>query len=123
MKKILSLILVLALTMSLFAACAKKEDTTKEQDNSTQQQENNNNQDDKEKEEDTQKEEEASEVENVLKWNIGADPKTIDPTLNAANEAGNVINQTFEGLTREKKVAKYILVSLKVGIFLKMEKR
>ncbi len=54
------------------------------------------------KEEDTQKEEEASEVENVLKWNIGADPKTIDPTLNAANEAGNVINQTFEGLTREK---------------------
>ena len=38
----------------------------------------------------------------VLNWNIGADPKTIDPTLNGASDGGDVINQTFEGLVREK---------------------
>lgn len=40
--------------------------------------------------------------ESVFNWNIGADPKTIDPVLNGANDGGNVINQTFEGLIREK---------------------
>ena len=38
----------------------------------------------------------------VLNWNIGADPKTIDPTLCGASDGGDVINQTFEGLIREK---------------------
>ena len=38
----------------------------------------------------------------VFNWNIGADPKTIDPVLNGASDGGNVINQTFEGLIREK---------------------
>ena len=38
----------------------------------------------------------------VLNWNIGADPKTIDPGLNGATDGGDVINQTFEGLFREK---------------------
>lgn len=40
--------------------------------------------------------------ESVFNWNIGADPKTIDPVLNGASDGGNVINQTFEALTREK---------------------
>src|SRR5690606_34168213 len=31
-----------------------------------------------------------------------ADPKTIDPGLNGASDGGDVINQTFEGLSREK---------------------
>jgi oligopeptide transport system substrate-binding protein len=38
---------------------------------------------------------------NTLHWNIGADPLTIDPTLNGASDGGDVINQTFEGLVRE----------------------
>jgi len=38
----------------------------------------------------------------VLNWNIGAEPKTIDPGLNGASDGGDVINQTFEGLVREK---------------------
>lgn len=42
------------------------------------------------------------DTEAVLNWNIGADPKTIDPILNGASDGGDVINQTFEGLTREK---------------------
>jgi len=37
----------------------------------------------------------------VLNWNIGADPQTIDPTLNGASDGGDVISQTFEGLVRE----------------------
>ena len=37
----------------------------------------------------------------VFNWNIGADPKTIDPGLNGASEGGDVINQTFECLVRE----------------------
>lgn len=46
--------------------------------------------------------EEKTLEESVFNWNIGADPKTIDPVLNGASDGGNVINQTFEGLTREK---------------------
>lgn len=37
-----------------------------------------------------------------LNWNIGADPRTMDPGLNGASDGGDVINQTFEGLVREK---------------------
>ncbi len=40
-------------------------------------------------------------VPQVLNWNIGADPETIDPTMNGASDGGDVINQTFEGLVRE----------------------
>ena len=38
----------------------------------------------------------------TMNWNIGADPKTLDPGLNGASDGGDVINQTFEGLVREK---------------------
>ncbi|XMB66176.1 peptide ABC transporter substrate-binding protein [Mycoplasmatota bacterium zrk1] len=37
----------------------------------------------------------------VFNWNIGADPKTLDPSLNGASDGGDVINNTFEGLVRE----------------------
>lgn len=38
--------------------------------------------------------------EKVLNWNIGSEPKTIDPQLNIALDGGSVINNTFEGLFR-----------------------
>jgi oligopeptide transport system substrate-binding protein len=38
----------------------------------------------------------------TLNWNIGADPRTLDPGLNGASDGGDVINNTFEGLVREK---------------------
>ncbi len=41
-------------------------------------------------------------AEGTLNWNIGADPKTLDPTLNGASDGGDVINQTFEALVREQ---------------------
>lgn len=37
----------------------------------------------------------------TLQWNLGADPKTIDPALNSAVDGGHVINNTFEGLMRK----------------------
>ena len=43
-----------------------------------------------------------SSEKNTLNWNIGADPQYLDPTLNGASDGGDVINQTFEGLVREK---------------------
>ncbi len=41
-------------------------------------------------------------AEQVLVWNLGSDPKTLDPTLNGASDGGNLINNTFEGLVRER---------------------
>jgi oligopeptide transport system substrate-binding protein len=38
----------------------------------------------------------------VLNWNLGADPKTLDPGLNGATDGGDIIANTFEGLTRER---------------------
>jgi oligopeptide transport system substrate-binding protein len=64
MKKLVALLVVLALGFGL-AACQEPRDTT------------------------------------VLRWNIGADPLTLDPSLNGASDGGDVINNTFEGLTRE----------------------
>lgn len=45
---------------------------------------------------------EAQDEPVVLNWNIGADPRTLDPGLNGASDGGDVINNTFEGLVREK---------------------
>lgn len=36
-----------------------------------------------------------------LVWNIGAEPKTFDPSLNSASDGGNIIMNLFEGLYRE----------------------
>ncbi|TDT58415.1 peptide ABC transporter substrate-binding protein [Fonticella tunisiensis] len=36
----------------------------------------------------------------VIRYNLGAEPKTLDPALNAAVEAGTIIENVFEGLMR-----------------------
>ncbi|MGD9940690.1 MAG: peptide ABC transporter substrate-binding protein, partial [Clostridia bacterium] len=36
----------------------------------------------------------APATSRYLNWNVGADPKTIDPVLNGASDGGDVINQT-----------------------------
>lgn len=38
--------------------------------------------------------------EDTIVWNIGEDPKTIDPALNTSANAGNIILNSFEGLVR-----------------------
>ncbi|MBB6716781.1 peptide ABC transporter substrate-binding protein [Clostridium gasigenes] len=39
-------------------------------------------------------------------YNLGADPKTLDPQLNTASDAGNIILNAFDGLTRMDKDSK-----------------
>ncbi|MCK7479085.1 MAG: hypothetical protein M0C28_18270 [Candidatus Moduliflexus flocculans] len=60
---------------------------------------------------------EASVTE--LSWNIGAEPLTIDPTLNGASDGGDVINQTFEGLIREVNGVVYPGIAEVVGVLLR----
>ena len=38
----------------------------------------------------------------VMNWNLGADPKTLDPGLNGASDGGDIGNNTHEGLVREQ---------------------
>ena len=44
---------------------------------------------------------EIEDAPNVLKWDIGPEPYSLDPQLNFSNDGGNIINNTFEGLMRE----------------------
>lgn len=41
--------------------------------------------------------------DDLLVWNIAVDPQTWDPTLNSAADGGHIIQNLFEGLTRETK--------------------
>jgi oligopeptide transport system substrate-binding protein len=36
-----------------------------------------------------------------LAWNLGSDPKTLDPQLNSASDAGDILTNLYEGLMRE----------------------
>ncbi len=47
-------------------------------------------------------------VEQKIVYNLGADPKTIDPQLNSAVDGSTVIHNAFEGLMREDENAKII---------------
>ncbi|MBD7915242.1 peptide ABC transporter substrate-binding protein [Clostridium sp. Sa3CUN1] len=42
----------------------------------------------------------SAEAGRSLIYNLGADPETIDPTLNTASDAGTIIENAFEGLMR-----------------------
>lgn len=86
-KRKLSLFFALALTLVAFTGCGNEasanEATTENTENVAT------------------AEEVATDVEQTLVWNLGSDPKTIDPGLNGATDGGHVVNNTFEGLMRE----------------------
>lgn len=94
MRRIVSLLLVLVMVTSMLAGCGGSDnDTTtttqsKGGETPTTTKKTTTNTDEP--------------VKQILKWNIGADPKTIDPSLNGASDGGDVIAQTFEGLVRER---------------------
>ncbi|OYT15536.1 MAG: hypothetical protein B7C24_12550 [Bacteroidetes bacterium 4572_77] len=46
---------------------------------------------------------EASTETGELRWNLGGEPKTLDPGLNSAVDGGHIINNTFEGLLKKTK--------------------
>lgn len=98
-KRSISLLLVMMLVLTAFVGCSQPaeepadepmEETEEATEETTE-------------EEATEEEAEEEEVmaEQVLNWNLGADPKTLDPGLNGASDGGHVINNTFEGLMRE----------------------
>lgn len=84
LKKQLALLLVLMLVLTSFMACSKPATPT----------------DAGATEAATEAVTEAPAVAQVLNWNLGAEPKTLDPQLNSAADGGYVINNTFEGLFR-----------------------
>jgi len=89
-KKSLSLLLVLMMVLGTLAGCSSPAEETTPATETTPAE--------------TATEtpaEEVSTVEQVLTWNVGSEPKYLDPGLNAANDGGHVINNTFEGLLRE----------------------
>ncbi|NLC04603.1 MAG: peptide ABC transporter substrate-binding protein [Tissierellia bacterium] len=91
-KRLLALFLVLVMILSVMAGCSKPAETPAPAPDAPVTEA---------PPADTPPADVAKE-EGVFNWNIGADPKTIDPVLNGASDGGNVINQTFEALTREK---------------------
>ncbi len=106
MKKVLAMLLVLTLAVSLFAGCGKDDTNTGTTDNGTDSSSTDNGSTD-----DGATDGEATDGTmtsgSVLRWNVGADPKTIDPGLNGASDGGDIISHTFEGLVREKSGVTY----------------
>ncbi len=101
MKKILSLLLVLSLVIAM-ASCGggEKKEETKADDKKTEA---------KSEEKTEAKTEAKSEMKEEEKdgsgfvFNLGSDPKTLDPSLNSASDGGDIINNTFEGLVIDSK--------------------
>ena len=83
-KKISGIILTIALSATMFMGCGgnnAKNNATKPNT-------------------DTKNTVEEKKVPQVITFNLGADPKTIDPALNAAVDGSTVIANAFEGLMR-----------------------
>ncbi len=102
-KRSLALLLTVMLVAAVFIGCGS--DTNNEpaaDDNSTPATDTDNSGDTASGSDNEPADEPAdSNVEQVLYWNVGSEPKTIDPGLNAASDGGDVINNMFEGLMRE----------------------
>lgn len=95
MKKVVLSLMVLVLLVSAFVGCAPKQTEEPQEPEKSETPAAT-----EEPTEEPAPEEPAGPI--VFDWNIGAEPKTIDPGLNGASDGGDVINNTFEGLIREK---------------------
>ncbi|MGL5066451.1 MAG: peptide ABC transporter substrate-binding protein [Sarcina sp.] len=72
LKKFCAIAMALAISTSTFAACGGADDATSA----------------------------GAAVEQKIIYNMGADPKTLDPALNQESQAGSVIANAFEGLMK-----------------------
>jgi oligopeptide transport system substrate-binding protein len=86
LKRVLSLLLVIAMVFSISVGCAKQEPAPAPVEEKPAAE--------------TPAAEPAGE-EDYLVWNIAVDPQTWDPTLNSASDGGHIIQNMFEGLTKE----------------------
>lgn len=89
MKKVVGILAVAVLVLTLLVGCnTKSADSVSEETPATSESS------------ETPDNEEQAEL-SVLNYNLGADPKTVDPSLNDAIDGSHIINNTFEALTRE----------------------
>lgn len=85
LKRVLALITVLAMVLSISVGCAQQAPAPQEPTD------------------ETPVDETPAGSDDYLVWNIAVDPQTWDPTLNSASDGGHIIQNLFEGLTRETK--------------------
>ncbi|WP_461205550.1 peptide ABC transporter substrate-binding protein [Clostridium sp. DL1XJH146] len=83
MKKVVSILTALLLTVSVLAGCGSNNSENTNNGNANA------------------ADNEETAVASVLKWNLGSDPKTLDPQLNSASDGGDILTNTFEGLMRD----------------------
>lgn len=88
LKRVLAIVMVLAMVFSI-VGCAKQETPAPTPETPTP--------------ETPGTETPAPASDEYLVWNIAVDPQTWDPTLNSAADGGHIIQNLFEGLTRETK--------------------
>jgi oligopeptide transport system substrate-binding protein len=89
--KLGAIMLTIAMSLSMLAGCgntSNTNNTNKSNDNKANVEESND------------KEETGDAVEQIITYNLGAEPKTIDPGKNAATDGSTVIVNAFDGLTR-----------------------
>ena len=86
LKRVLSMVMVLAMVFAT-VGCGKQEQPAPTPDTPTE----------------TPEEPVTTPAgeDDYLVWNIAVDPQTWDPTLNSASDGGHIIQNLFEGLTRE----------------------
>ena len=106
MKKALALLLALAMTASFaFTGCGSEEEGTSTEGNTetTEGTTTEGTETSDAAASGSSKGVKSSEISgSILMWNVGADSKTLDPTLNSTVDGGHVIFNTFEGLMRDK---------------------
>ncbi len=95
LKKFLSVIMVIMLMTAALSGCSSPQDKPAEVETQAATE--------AEAETDPAETPESSEADTlkVLNYNLGADPKTLDPGLNSAIDGSHILNNTFEALTRE----------------------
>ena len=88
LKKALSLLIVLTMVLSISVGCTSPAPETPETPETPT-------------DETPSQETPAMGEDDYLVWNIAVDPQTWDPTLNSASDGGHIIQNMFEGLTKE----------------------
>jgi oligopeptide transport system substrate-binding protein len=101
LKKLFTMMLVVALVFSLFVGCGGNNTANEPANTSTETTEEETTEEETTEEETTEEATEPMDEEMVFNWNLGATIETLDPGLNAAVNSGHVVNNTFEGLMRE----------------------
>jgi oligopeptide transport system substrate-binding protein len=86
LRKPLALLLILLMILTSFSGCAKAVDPSASSEATSEATE--------------VSVAPATDVPQILNWNFGSEPKTLDPGLNSAMDSASVINNLYEGLFR-----------------------